>query len=262
MLHYSPLKMYYILNIKCTFAAPMSVTICFDFGNTRKKAGIFIDGIFKEETFLENDDPLLIGALLDVWQPEKTILSSVIHHHEELETLLQSRSKFHKLNHLSKLNFTTPVGRETIGADRLAMMSAAIEHMPGANTLVVGLGTCITYNFVNVYGEFLGGGISPGMQMRLTALKEQTDKLPLVEKNWIFPLTGYDTRTNILSGVLLGLALEIDGFINLYQEKYRNFNAFLTGGDTPYFAQHLKNKIFADPQLIYKGLYAICEKNI
>ncbi len=240
----------------------MVVTLCFDFGNTRKKVAVFTDGTFTEEVFLEDDNPATIKALLEKWRPARSILSSVVHHHPELETLLAANGWFHKLNHLSKLNFLTPVGKpETIGADRLAMMSAAVHLFPGTNTLVVGLGTCITYNFINKYGAFMGGGISPGMEMRFRSLKEQTAKLPLIEKNWDFPLTGYDTKTNILSGVLFGMAREIDGFIDLYAEKYRNFNVLLTGGDTPFFARHLKNKIFADPQLIYKGLYAICEHN-
>ncbi|MBM3922288.1 MAG: type III pantothenate kinase, partial [Sphingomonadales bacterium] len=71
----------------------------------------------------------------------------------------------------------------------------------------------------------------------------------------------YDTNTNILSGVILGMALEMDGFIDLYKDRYDNFNVVLTGGDIPYLAAHLKNKIFADPDLIYKGLYAISEVN-
>ena len=78
---------------------------------------------------------------------------------------------------------------------------------------------------------------------------------------WNFPLIGYDTRTNMLSGVLLGLAGEIDGIIDKYAEKFGNFNVLLTGGDTLYFAHLLKNKIFADPDLIFKGLYAISEQN-
>lgn len=243
----------------------MGVTICFDFGNTRKKAGVFLDGVFSEEYIYPSSVSEIASTkdLLNRFSPEKTILSSVVEHDPQTQELLEKNSRFHLLGHLSKLNFSTPVGKpETIGADRLAMMSAAVAHFPNTNTLVVGLGTCITYNFINKYGQFLGGGISPGMEMRLKSLKEQTAKLPLVEKDWVFPLIGYDTRTNILSGVILGMAQEIDGMIQLYQEKYRNFNALLTGGDTPHFARHLKNKIFADPQLIYKGLYAICEHNL
>ena len=99
------------------------------------------------------------------------------------------------------------------------------------------------------------------MEMRFKSLQVFTAKLPLVEKSWNFPLIGYDTRTNILSGVILGMAKEIDGMIDLYAEKYGNLNVLLTGGDSAYFACHLKNKIFADPDLIFKGLYAISEYN-
>jgi type III pantothenate kinase len=82
-----------------------------------------------------------------------------------------------------------------------------------------------------------------------------------VKADWNFPLAGYDTRTNILSGVILGMAKEIDGIIDAYQEKYDNFNVLMSGGDSSYFTRHLKSKIFADPYLIYKGLYAISEFN-
>ena len=107
----------------------------------------------------------------------------------------------------------------------------------------------------------MGGGISPGMEMRLKSVNLFTAKLPVVQKDLNLPLIGYDTRTNILSGVILGMAKEIDGMIDLYDERYGNFNVVLTGGDAPYFVYHLKNKIFADPNLIFKGLYAISEYN-
>jgi type III pantothenate kinase len=89
-----------------------------------------------------------------------------------------------------------------------------------------------------------------------------TAKLPLVKADWNFPLVGYDTRTNILSGVILGMAKEIDGIIGAYEEKYDNFNVLMSGGDAGYFTRHLKKKIFVDPYLIYKGLYAISELNL
>jgi type III pantothenate kinase len=97
--------------------------------------------------------------------------------------------------------------------------------------------------------------------MRFKSLQAFTAKLPLVKADWNFPLAGYDTRTNILSGVILGMAKEVDGIIEAYEEKYDNFNVLLSGGDAVYFSRHLKKKIFADPYLIYKGLYAISEYN-
>ena len=237
-------------------------TLCADLGNTRMKAAIFKDGELIESYVLEGDGAEAIRNIVEKHNPNKSILSSVIHHSDAIEKLLEENTLFHKLSHQTKLNFTVPVGKpETMGADRLALAAAAVHNFPGKNNLVIGLGSCITYNFINKNQEFLGGGISPGSAMRLKSLHEHTALLPLVNKDWNFPLIGYDTKTNILSGVLLGMAKEIEGIIGAYDEKYGNFNAVLTGGDCTYFARLLKNKIFADPELLFKGLYAISETN-
>lgn len=238
------------------------ITLCFDFGNTRQKMAIFTDGEFSGVRLLESLEPAAIAPLLEEFPAEKIILSSVMNHPPELENLLAEKAHFHKLSHLTRLPFTTPVGKpETIGADRLALVAASVNLFPGKNNLAIALGTAITYNFVNRNHEFLGGGISPGMEMRFRSLKDYTALLPLVKEDWNFPLVGYDTVTNITSGVILGMAKEIDGFIDAYKERYGNFNVLLTGGNSGYFVPHLKNKIFADQNLIFKGLYAISECN-
>ena len=240
----------------------MIKTICFDFGNTRLKAGVFENEIFTGEVSLPDDEIPTIEKLLVTYKPQKTILSSVIDHNAAIENLLAAKTKFHKVTHLTKLNFTTPVGKpETIGADRLALAAAAVHFYPGKNNLVISLGSCITYNFINQYHQFIGGSISPGMEMRFKAMHNFTAKLPLVQPQWNFPLIGYDTKTNIQSGVIAGITYEISGFIGSYAEKYGNFNVVLTGVDTTYFAGELKNKIFADSNFLFKGLYALSETN-
>ena len=239
-----------------------SVTLCFDFGNTRLKCGVFDGSALREVITLENDNDETVKALIEKYKPSKSLLSSVINHNPSFESSLAGAGKFHLLDHHSKIPVTSPVGKpETIGADRLALVVAASDMFPGRNNLVIGLGTAITYNFINKKNEFLGGGISPGMEMRFKSLQVFTAKLPHIKKDWNFPLIGYDTRTNILSGVILGMAKEIDGIIDSYSEKYSNLNVLLTGGDSTYFPHHLKNKIFADLNLIFKGLYAISELN-
>ena len=241
----------------------MYTSLCFDFGNTRLKCAVFEGKELKEVLVLENDDTDTVAAILDQYQPKKAILSSVINHHSGLETLLSERTGFHKLGHTSKLPFTTPVGKpETIGADRLAICAAAVDLFPNGHNLAIGLGTCITYNYINKSREFLGGSISPGMTMRFRAMHEQTALLPMVEPDHHFPLIGFDTKTNLQSGVIMGMAKEIDGIIDAYALKFNNFNVLLTGWDMAFFVPHLKNRIFADPYLIFKGLYAICEHNI
>ncbi|RYZ52461.1 MAG: type III pantothenate kinase [Sphingobacteriales bacterium] len=238
------------------------LTICFDFGNTRKKAAVFNGAVIEKVIVLADDSPATIGGLVETYRPGKTILSSVIDHDPAMEEQLARHTKFHKLSHLTRLSFTTLVGKpETIGADRLALLAAAVHFYPNSHNLIIALGTCITYNFIDKYHQFAGGGISPGMEMRLKALNHYTAKLPVVKADSNVPLIGYDTATNILSGVTLGMVYEIDGFIDEYRKKFDNFNVVLTGGDMVHLGSHLKNKIFADPDLIFKGLYAISELN-
>lgn len=240
----------------------MSITICFDFGNTRFKAAVFHEDQLQEVVVLVDDSHDTITELMHQFKPTHTILSSVVNHQPVVEDVLKAHSNFHKLSHHTKLPFTTPVGKpETIGADRLALCAAATYLFPNSNNLAIALGTCITFNFINTQNQFLGGSISPGLQMRLQSMHALTAKLPLVNMEWNFPLIGYDTKTNLLSGAAWGMAKEIDGIIDAYREKFGNFNVLLTGGDTSHFAPLLKNMIFADPQLIFKGLYAISVYN-
>ena len=240
----------------------MSTTLCLDFGNTRRKAAVFKHEEIDRIIVLADDSEQTIQSLIEEYKPHKSILSSVIDHNPVIDHILTAKTKFHKLSHLTKLAFTTPVGKpETIGADRLALTAAAVHYYSDRNNLVISLGSCITYNFINKYQELVGGTISPGLEMRLKSLNYYTAKLPLVEATDNVPLIGYDTATNILSGVILGMAFEIDGFINEYNRKFDNFNVLLTGGDIAHLASHIKSKIFADPDLIFKGLYAISEVN-
>jgi len=237
-------------------------TLCFDFGNTRKKVAVFVNDELKEEIILPDDSEPSISELLQKIQPQKSILSSVIDHNPAIENLLAQKTQFHKLSHLTKINFTTPVGKpETIGADRLALMAAAAHFFPNQNTLVIALGSCVTYNFLNQYHQFLGGAISPGMDMRFKSMHDYTAKLPIATADWNFPLIGYDTKTNLQSGVIVGIISEIEGFIERYQQKFGNFNVVLTGGNSAYFASQLKYRIFADHNFLFKGLYALSETN-
>jgi type III pantothenate kinase len=240
----------------------MSTTLCLDFGNTRMKAGLFAGNKLQQFFIFHNDPIQELNDLLDEHKSEYAILSSVITHDPELESILRRRTRLHVLSHVSNLPFAIPVGKpETVGTDRLAIAAAAVHLFPRQHTLVIALGTCITYNFINRHHELIGGSISPGMDMRFRSMHEYTAKLPLIKGNWNVPLIGYDTVSNMQSGVILGMAKEIDGIINAYKERFANFNAVLTGGNLPFFESHLKNKIFADPDLIFKGLYAISQVN-
>jgi len=240
----------------------MFSTLCLDFGNTRLKWAVFSSGEIRHAGVFQDDGVEDLRECLRIYKPDRSILSSVVDQNTVIEELLKSKTQFHKLDHLSRVPVTTPVGKpETIGADRLALVVAAAHAFPQKNNLVIGLGSAVTYNYINRFHQFIGGSISPGMEMRFKSLELFTAKLPLVKPHWNFPLLGYDTKTNIQSGVLFGIAKEIDGVIEAYEERYENLHVLMTGGDAHYFKPFLKKKITEDPDLIFKGLFVISEFN-
>jgi type III pantothenate kinase len=245
----------------------MSTTVCIDLGNTRAKLGVFQNGQFMQEIIPATAELTDIKAALQPFLHEpasafRSILCSVTHHAPDLEAFLAEKGPFLALNAHTPLPisiaYDTP---ETLGPDRIALVTGAAASFPGKHCLVIGAGTCVTYNFINKEKTFLGGAISPGLRMRFEAMHQLTDKLPLGAPAPVFPLIGYNTRQSLLSGVMNGILAEMLGFIGLYEDRYSNFNVILTGGDTAYLAPHLKNRIFADPFLIYRGLYEISAFN-
>lgn len=241
----------------------MPTTLCLDFGNTRLKWAVFSQEKILAAGVLGGNGMEDLRKCLETYKPQRSILSSVVDHPPEMEVLLANHTRFHKLDHLSRLPITTPVGKpETIGADRLALVVAAAHYFPANNNLVIGLGSAVTYNYINKYHQFIGGSISPGMEMRFRSLEVFTAKLPLVQPHWNFPLLGYDTKTNIQSGVIFGVAKEIDGVIEAYEERYENLHVLMTGGDAHYFLPFLKKRITEDPDLIFKGLHVIAQYNL
>jgi type III pantothenate kinase len=166
------------------------------------------------------------------------------------------------LNFETKLAFinlyATP---KTLGVDRLALVSAAVNKYPNKNVLVIDAGTCITYDFINTEKQYLGGAISPGLRLRYKSLNNLTAHLPLLESVMPETITGNSTEASIHSGVVFGIINEIDGSIQKYQQKYPDLTVILTGGDANFLSNQLKNSIFANSNFLLEGLNAILEYN-
>jgi type III pantothenate kinase len=238
--------------------------LCIDWGNTLVKAAVIEHGNFLvQETFTASEAPDRISRLIDAQQPRASILCSVVNHEEGIEALLAERTHYVKLGQNTNLPIMNAYhSADTLGADRLAAVAGAHAEHPDKNSLVVVLGTCITYNFITKNGAFRGGAISPGFQMRLDAMHHFTDGLPQVEREGPTLLLGYDTATCMRSGVVFGITAEVEGMVADFAKEYGEFNAVLTGGDAPFFARHIKSGIFADPQIMLKGLYQILKHNV
>lgn len=234
-----------------------------DFGNTLTKIAVFQrDEIIRLQT-TDRVSTQLLQELKDLFNLEHAIISSVTTIPDEVINYLQSQFLLIQLNHNTAVPVTnlyqTP---ETLGNDRLAVVVAAAALHPGKNCLVIDAGTCITYDIIDKDKNYFGGSISPGMALRFRALNTFTKRLPLVTHRNFEGLTGATTEGSIQSGVLNGIAVEIDGIISQYSTSYPGLQILITGGDMNFFAKNLKSNIFAVPNLVLIGLNKILEFNV
>jgi type III pantothenate kinase len=151
---------------------------------------------------------------------------------------------------------------DTLGYDRIAAAVGAYTICPETNVLVIDAGTAITYDIVTSEGEFMGGNISPGLEIRFKSLNKYTSRLPHLERPEDKPpLVGNSTKEAIQSGIVNGLLFEMDGFIDTIRQEYPQLQVVLTGGDAKYFVGKLKSSIFVDLNLNLIGLNRILEHN-
>ncbi len=147
---------------------------------------------------------------------------------------------------------------QTLGKDRLAAVIGAWSLYPGRNCLVLDTGTCTTYNLLSSAGIFLGGNITPGVEMRLKAMHHFTARLPLVERKPSGQVLGVDTGTSMRSGAQEGAVFEMEGFVRYYQHVYEDLQLILTGGDAAFFSDRLSiNDIVTHQDLVLYGLKEI-----
>lgn len=240
------------------------MNLIIDFGNTFAKIAVFEDDtiIFQQKYTTINSS--IIFEITTKYAFKKAIISSVRSNESEITALL---SKFNisflwlhpKMNFSFQINYKTP---QSLGLDRLAAATGAIYDFPKTNLLIIDMGTCITFDFVDEKATYFGGSIAPGFEMRFKALQHFTQKLPLIKyKHTKINLVGNSTENSILSGVYNGMKCEIEGMISNYQKQYNNLKIVLTGGDFKLFDLEPKNRIFADEFLVLKGLNKILIDN-
>ena len=239
------------------------MNLIIDIGNSGAKIAIFNEGEIVETFHCSNHSLDCLSMLHSRYPIQKGMLSSVVSLNDTIRQQLNEMPfPVIELNHQTPIPITnlyeTP---QTLGMDRLAAVVAAHYLKPGHDILVIDAGTCITYDFLDKAGNYHGGSISPGMNMRFKALHEYTDKLPEISPQGANPLYGKTTETAIRSGVIHGIEYEISGYIEQQQKKYPELLVFLTGGDDFSFETKLKSIIFADRFLVLKGLNRILEYN-
>ncbi|HEU5291741.1 MAG TPA: type III pantothenate kinase [Cyclobacteriaceae bacterium] len=232
-----------------------------DYGNSSAKVAIFNHlNLIEKHTFLEMNE---LKSFLQHSAAENLIVSSVTKEADQItEWAVNAKQKFilsHTLPLPVTLLYKTP---HTLGVDRIAGACGALQLFPGFSSLVIDAGSCITYDFIDATGNYHGGGISPGLMMRFKAVHTFTARLPLINPTENPELIGNSTESSIQSGVIYGLAAEIDGIITRYRSQFPDLKVILCGGDTLFFENKLKDSIFASPDLVLIGLNSVLIHNV
>ena len=208
-----------------------------DIGNSFIKIGVFDNGRIIKTNYFESLDKEIIDQLLREYDISRSIISSVKNTSEEFADLLAKRTQLEyftrEMAYGIKNHYKSP---KTLGLDRLAGVAGARFMFPGIDTLIIDGGTCITYDRVDKDGNYFGGSISPGLNMRYKALNHFTGALPLTgTDNYFNKNFGTDTTSSMNSGVQNGIKYELKGFLESYLEPGNEMNIVLTGGDGIFF---------------------------
>ncbi len=150
----------------------------------------------------------------------------------------------------------------TIGPDRLANAVAARHHF-GSPSVVVDFGTAVTFDVVNVHGNYVGGIIAPGLAAMTDYLHEKTALLPRIQIREVGSAVGKSTKHAMLVGAVhgyRGLVRELIAELKL-ELKARRLPVVATGGYARLIAAKLPEISAVEPNLTLEGLRLVWEKS-
>ncbi len=238
------------------------MNLALDIGNSFLKAGIFKNNNLINYYEFNREYYSNIKSILDKTPITHSIASNVSESNNKLIELLSNKTNLIKFNSSLKVPFKNCYQtKNTLGKDRIALVSNASKEYPKENVLLIDLGSCITFDFLNSKNEYLGGSISPGLSMRYKSLNRYTANLPLINPKEIDYFIGRNTEDSIHSGIINGIVGELNSAIDKYKSQFKEIRIILTGGDSKFLFNRIKNSIFANSNFLILGLNFLIELN-
>jgi len=239
------------------------MNLIFDFGNSLTKY-FFIhdDKVIERGNFTSNKFDENILDIKTKGQIEKLIYSSVIDDKgKELSNVFENSIIISLKDENLKLPFTNQYKSESLGEDRVALVSAGLNLYPDKDLLIIDIGTCITYDLVSSNKEYIGGSISPGFNLRYSSLHDYTSKLPKLNFKPMESIIGESTEEHIHAGIFNGVIGEINYNIERNRDDLPNIEIIISGGGANFLLNKIKNVIFADQDFLAHGLNHILQTN-
>lgn len=243
-----------------------------DIGNTRTKLASFVSGELAE-VWTDDAAEIIANEALETQQLPARMLIAASGNASEFWTNWNNRwQRSHpQPQNLVNLHAKMELGfdvrydsLETVGLDRLANAAAVLAIDPDSQWMVIDMGTCMTVDAVEEH-SFIGGAISPGIDLRFRSMYAGTRALPYPE-NWrelasegVAMHIGNDTLSSLLAGAIGGINAEIQGRVDAFRKHWPNFRVALTGGDASFLEVEDPRLIFVDPNLTWKGYHQILQ---
>ena len=255
-----------------------------DIGNTNTVIGVYekenLKSKFRVATDLKKTSDELVATLfnmlaikkIDVTEIEDTIMSCVVP-----DVLYNWQSANRKLFDREAIivDAETPTfltieyeNPKEVGADRLVDAVAAYDKY-GGPSIVVDMGTAITFDVITADKKYLGGSIAPGIRIAQDGLFGSTAMLPKIELMEPTSAIGKNTPDSINAGIVFGYIGMIDSIISILMkeiaEKFKiaqeEIKIVATGGYSELISASSKYIDIIEPDLMLEGLRLIYERN-
>jgi type III pantothenate kinase len=150
---------------------------------------------------------------------------------------------------------------QEVGADRIVNAVAA-KALYGTPLIVIDFGTATTFDVISKEGDYLGGAISPGVNVAGEALVQRTAKLPRVELVVPPRAIGRNTVSSMQSGIMYGYISLVEGMVaRIKKELGDSSRVIATGGLADHVARHTSAIETVDHNLTLTGLKLLYELN-
>lgn len=143
-----------------------------------------------------------------------------------------------------------------VGQDRLVnAYSGYVQY--GGPLIIVDFGTAVTFDVVSKKGEYLGGLITPGLEIACQALSEKTALLPKIKVKAPKRIIGKTTQESIQSGLFYGWGALTEGVVAHLQKELGLAQVILTGGQSKAMSPFIRMGHLVCPDLTLQGLYLL-----
>ena len=254
-----------------------------DIGNTNTVLGVFDNDEllfrYRVATNLKRTSDELVATLFNMFgvhdvdkdKIEDTIISSVVpdimYNWQSCNRKLFGKDPLivdYKTDTGIKLAYDSP--RE-VGADRI-VDSVAVYNKYGGPSIIVDMGTAITFDVITEDGSYLGGSIAPGLKIAQDGLFGSTAQLPKIELREPDTAIATNTTDSMNAGIVFGYISMIDGLVEqIMRELHEDYkvkddiNVIATGGYSELISVESKYINIIEPDLMLDGLRMIYERN-